>query len=192
MPTSCFMRPLALLALTVTTVLLASGCGSVQAYPGPARPSDRTATIFVNPPQATIGFQLTAVNGRPVSADVSASILPGANRLDLVVWPTSSSTFQESDPAFATHYQMIDQRFKRTMSITFDAEAGGRYGLAGRFDEGDSPDESSYSISVFDQNTNATLATADSGGLGAAAGDKVEAGLESEREQWSVEAGPGS
>ena len=192
MKTSSSPGLLVLLATALTTALISAGCGTVQAYPGPPRPKDKTAMLFVNPPQATIGFQLTAVNGRPVNADVSVSILPGSNRLDLVVWPTSSSTFQDSDPAFATHYQMIDQEYRRMMSITFDAAAAGSYGLSGQFNQGDSPSESSYAIEVFDQGTNSVVATANSGGLGRAAEDKVDAAVQSSGEQWSVEAGPGS
>ena len=182
----------ALAGLMLSAALLGTGCGSTQAYPGPTQPSYKTATIAVNPPQANIGFQLSAVNDRPINADVSASILPGSTKLTLTVWPTSSTTFQESDPAFATHYQMIDQRFKRMMTITFDAVAGGRYGLSGQFNQGATPAESNYSINVFDQETKAVLARVDSDELGRAAEDKVQAGIESQAEQWTVEEGPGS
>ena len=182
----------ALTCIAISVIMTSAGCGSTQAYPGPTLPSDRTATLDVNPPQANIGFQLNAVNDRPINADVSASILPGSNKLTLTVWPTSSVTFQESDPAFANHYQMIDQKFKRMMTITFDASAGKKYGLSGQFNQGADPSESNYSINVFDQDTKAVVARSNSDNLARSADQKVEAGIESQAEQWTVEQGPGS
>ena len=61
-----------------------NGCRAAQAYPGPERPEDQTATLEINPPQATIGFELTSVNGHPFEAEENASILPGKNTLCLL------------------------------------------------------------------------------------------------------------
>jgi hypothetical protein len=173
-------------------VLVASGCGPLQAYQGPTQPSNKTARLNINPPQASIGFQLTAVNDRPINAQVAVSILSGTTRLALEVWPTSSTTFSESDPAFAEHYQMIDRKYARMMTISFDAEAGTTYGLSGTFNQGATPSESSFAISVFEQDSKTVVANATSDGAGQSAQQKIDAARESAQEQWSVEAGPGS
>ncbi|MCH2145376.1 MAG: hypothetical protein MK082_09565 [Phycisphaerales bacterium] len=173
-------------------LVLAGGCGPLQAYEGPSLPSYETARLDINPPQADIGFQLTAVNDRPINAQVAVSIKSGSNKLALEVWPTTSTTFSESDPAFAEHYQMIDQKFGRMMTITFDARAGVTYGLNGTFTQGATPSESSYSIQVFEQDSKNVVARASSDGIPGAADEKVDALRDTEGQDWSVEAGPGS
>ncbi len=185
-------RSVYLLAACMTTLLMVSGCGRKQAYPGPALPSYKTATLDINPPQANIGFQLNAVNGRPFNAEVSVAILPGSTKLSLQVWPTSSNTFQESDPAFAEHYQQIDQKYARRVTITFDATVGRTYGLSGEFNQGATPGESSFSVNVFDTETKEVVARSSSSDIQQQADQKMNAYEESQKEEWSLEAGPGS
>ena len=191
--TALHIRSIQILAAFSSTVfLLISGCGPKQAYPGAALPSYKTAILEINPPQANIGFQLNAVNDRPFNAEVSASILPGSTKLTLQVWPTSSTTFQESDPAFAEHYQQIDQKYARMVTITFDARAGQTYGLSGEFNQGATPGESSFSINVFDTETKDVVARSSSSDFQQQADQKMKAYEENRKEEWSVEAGPGS
>lgn len=178
--------------LCLLGLLLVSGCGPMQAYPGPSLPSYETAILEINPPQANIGFQLVAVNDRPVNAGVSVAVLPGSNTLSLQVWPTSSITFQESDPAFAEHFQRIDQKYQRTMTIEFTAVAGRSYGLSGQFDQGPTPAASSFSINVFDVETREVLARSDTDNTATEADRDVEALKDTDREEWSVGAGPAS
>ena len=108
------------------------------------------------------------------------------------VWPTSSSTFSEADPAFAEHYQMIDRKFGRTMTISFEAKAGLTYGLDGTFTQGATPSGSSYSIEVYEQASGAVVARSSGDGPGRGADQAIDALRETEGAHWSVEAGPGS
>jgi hypothetical protein len=172
MPVLLFRPTWILAALGTTILLLSTGCGPLQAYPGPALPSYQTAILQINPPQANIGFQLSAVNDRPFNAEVSVAILPGSTKLTLQVWPTSSTTFQESDSAFAEHYQRIDQKYARMVTITFDARGGQTYGLSGE--------------------TKDVAARSTSSAIQKQADQKLEALKDSQKEKWSVEAGPGS
>jgi hypothetical protein len=148
--------------------------------------------VQINPPQANIGFQLSAVNDRPFNAEVSVAILPGSTKLTLQVWPTSSTTFQESDSAFAEHYQRIDQKYARMVTITFDARGGQTYGLSGEFNQGATPGESSFAIKVFNTETKDVAARSTSSAIQKQADQKLEALKDSQKEKWSVEAGPGS
>jgi hypothetical protein len=190
--TTLQFRPVQMLAACLATLFMVSGCGPLQAYPGTALPSYKTAILQINPPQANIGFQLNAVNDRPFSAEVSVAILPGSTKLTLQVWPTSSNTFQESDPAFAEHYQRIDQKYARMATISFNATAGRTYGLSGEFNQGTTPGESSFSINVFDTETKEVVARSSSSDIHQQADQKVKALEESRKEEWSLQAGPGS
>ena len=190
--TTLQIRYVQILAACVATLLMVSGCGPMQAYPGTALPSYKTAILDINPPQANIGFQLNAVNDRPFNAEVSVAILPGSTKLTLQVWPTSSTTFQESDPAFAEHYQRIDQKYARMVTISFDATAGRSYGLSGEFNQGATPGESGFSINVFDTETKEVVARSSSSNPQEQADQKAKAYQDGRKEEWSVEAGPGS
>lgn len=183
---------LLMLAASLCLTLLTPGCGPQQAYPGPTLPRYKVATLYINPPQSDVGFQLVAINGRPFSADVAVSILPVATKLTVKVWPTSSTTFQMSDPAFAEHYQQIDNKYGRLMQISFEPKAGVEYGLQGNFNQGASVAESNYAVSIFETNSKTIVARASSEDTAAQASEIVERAKERDREQWSVEAGPGS
>ena len=182
----------ALGAVPLLVVLLGSGCTPQQAYPGPKRPKDKVATLRINPPQAQIGFEVLAINSHPFQAEVAVSILPGKTTLMLNVWPTSASTFRMSDPAFAQHYQQVDKRYGRTMSITFQAHAAVEYGLNGSFNEGTGSGEPSYAINVFEIGPGTVVANSSSKDLEAEADAIVEHARERDREKWSLEEGPGS
>ena len=192
MPAPHLRSSLTFALLGTVMLMLTTGCGPLQAYPGPALPSYQTAILEINPPQANIGFQLNAVNDRPFNAEVSAAILPGKTKLTLQVWPTSSNTFRESDPAFAEHYQRIDQKYARMVTISFDARAGRTYGLSGEFNQGADQAESSFAINVFDTETKEVVARSSSSSTQQQADQKMKAYEESRNEEWSVEAGPGS
>lgn len=185
-----------MLATAASLVLVASalnGCRAGQAYPGPERPKNETATLEINPPQAIIGFELTAVNGFSFQAEENASILPGKNTLSLNVWPTAQTTMDESsDPAFATMYSMQDNQYSRTVSITFNATAGERYGLNGSFNMGASPSDASYSVEVFNLETMSVLANAASMDPAERSEDTIQGIKQNEANQWTVEEGPGS
>lgn len=179
-------------ALAATAAIL-GGCRAGKAYPGPERPVDQTATLEINPPQAQIGFELTSVNGFAFEAEENASILPGKNTLALNVWPTAQITMEESsDPAFATMYSMEDSKYSRTVSITFDAVAGQRYGLNGTFNMGGSPSDASYTVEVFNLETMSVLARGGSMDSAQRANDITEGIGENQGNQWTVEEGPGS
>ena len=97
-----------------------------------------------------------------------------------------------SDPAFAEHYQMIDEKFEHTMSITFNAEAGVTYGLNGSFTEESDEPGGSYAVNVFEIGPGTVVANASSENTAAEANASVEHLRERQREQWTVEEGPGS
>ena len=180
-------------ACTILVTLLLSGCGAKQAYPGARRPADQTAELRINPPQAQVGFQLLAVNDRPFNAEIDASILPGPTKLSFKVWPTSNTVFQMSGPEFAEHYQMIDEKFEQTMHITFNAEAGMTYGLNGSFDGDTGGSGGTYNVTVFEiGNDNKVIAQISSTSPAQAADETMNRLQETDQEQWSVEAGPGS
>ena len=181
--------------LTTCATLLAmlgTSCGPQQAYPGPKRPADEVAILRINPPQAQIGFQLVAVNDRPIQSEVVVSLLPGSNKLSLQAWPTSASTFRMSDPAFAEHYQMIDEKFQMNATVTFVAEAGVSYGLNGTFNEGSDAGSSSYGVTVFELDGGKVDARGSSANNADEAAAIVDHAREADAESWSVEAGPGS
>jgi hypothetical protein len=179
-------------ACTLFAGLLGSGCGPQQAYPGASLPKDKIATLRINPPQAQIGFQLLSIDDRPFHSEVAVTILPGKTKLTLNVWPTSATTFQMSDAAFSEHYQRINNKYGRTMSITFPAKAGLEYGLNGSFNEGTAASESSYAVNVFEIGSGTVVARSSSKDLEAEASAIVDHARESDRENWSLEAGPGS
>lgn len=181
-----------MLAASILIALVIPGCGPQQAYPGPTLPRYKVATLYINPPQSDIGFQLVAINGRPFSAGVAVSILPVATKLTLKVWPTSSTTFRMSDPAFAEHYQQIDDKYGRLMNISFEPKAGLEYGLQGNFNQGVSAAESNYAVSIFEKSSKNIVVRASSEDVAAEASAIVERAKERDREELSVEAGPGS
>ena len=178
--------------LLLSTLIATVGCHAPQAYPGPEMPADQTATLRINPPQANIGFELTSVNGHPFTAEENASILNGKNTLTLNVWPTSQTTMQMSDPAFATMYSMQDSDYSRTVTITFDAAAGATYGLNGNFNMGASPSDASYSAEVFNMKTMEVVGRSGSNDP-AQQSEQTMQGIEENRgNQWTVEEGAGS
>ena len=180
-------------AALATAAAILGGCRAGKAYPGPERPVDQTATLEINPPQAQIGFELTSVNGFSFQAEENASILPGKTTLTLNVWPTAQITMEESsDPAFATMYSMEDSKYSRTVSITFEAAAGQRYGLNGTFNMGASPADASYSVEVFNLETMSVLARGGSMDSAQRANDITEGIGENQGNRWTVEEGPGS
>ncbi|MEE2681002.1 MAG: hypothetical protein VX641_01385 [Planctomycetota bacterium] len=183
-----------LVAATSLTMIASAlcGCRAAQAYPGPERPESATATLEINPPQAEIGFEVTAVNGHPFRAEENASILPGRTTLDLNVWPTAQITMEESDPAFATMYSMQDSQYSRTVSVTFNAVAGERYGLNGTFNMGASPSDASYSVEVFNLKTMSVLARGGSMDTAQRSDEVIQGVRENRSNQWTVEEGPGS
>ena len=119
-------------------------------------------------------------------------MLNGKNTLTLNVWPTSQTTMQMSDPAFATMYSMQDSDYSRTVTITFDAAAGATYGLNGNFNMGASPSDASYSAEVFNMKTMEVVGRSGSNDP-AQQSEQTMQGIEENRgNQWTVEEGAGS
>ena len=179
------------LLLLMTSIGL-GGCHAPQAYPGPELPAGQTAVLEINPPQATIGFELTSVNQHPFQAEENASILPGKNTLTLNVWPTSQRTMAMSSPEFATMYSMQDNQYSRTITITFNATAGERYGLNGNFNMGSSPSDASYSAEVFNLKTMEVVGRSGSNDPAEQASTIIDGVRQNQRNQWTVEEGAGS
>ena len=74
----------------------------------------------------------------------------------------STPPVRGSGPAFAEHYQRIDQKYARMVTISFDATAGRSYGLSGEFNQGATPGESGFSINAFDTETKEVVARSSS------------------------------
>ena len=185
-------RNAALLLAATITMHANPGCKAPQAYPGAERPSNQIATLEINPPQATIGFQLQSVNGYKFVAEENAQILEGRNTLVLNVWPTAQLNMQLSDPAFRTLYAMQDSDYSRTVTVGFEAQPGARYGLNGNFNMGSSPADASYSVEVFDMGTMEVVGRSGSGDPEQSASQMMHQLEENRGNQWSIEEGPGS
>lgn len=176
----------------LTAIITAAGCHAPQAYPGPELPADQTATLRINPPQANIGFELTSVSGHPFTAEENASIRSGKNTLTLNVWPTSQTSMQMSDPAFATMYSMQDSDYSRSVTITFDAAAGATYGMNGNFNMGASPSDASYSAEVFNMKTMEVVGRSGSNDPDQQADQTIQGIEENQSNDWTVKEGAGS
>ena len=184
--------PTVSLVSLLVTAIATSGCKAPQAYPGAERPADQTAVLEINPPQATIGFELTAVNGYPFVAEENASILAGDTTLTLKVWPTSQENMELSDPAFATMYSMQDSDYSRKVKVRFNARPGATYGLNGTFNMGASPADASYAVEVFDIKSMSVVGRNGSPDPAVRSEQVIQQLRENQGEQWSVEEGPGS
>ena len=94
--------------LVLSAVLLAGGCATYRAYPGPKRPHDEVAVLTVPP-------TVTSVDGEPMLKDSVGTIelLPGRHAIEWeFIYPNS---------------------FRETQRLTFEAKAGERYRLGQRF-----------------------------------------------------------
>ena len=190
-PVPSSLQVAALMGLLATTIAT-SGCKAPQAYPGPERPADQTAVLEINPPQATVGFELTEVNGYPFLAEENASILAGDTILTLNVWPTTQENMELSDPAFATLYSMQDSDYSRKVKVRFKARPGATYGLNGTFNMGASPADASYAVEVFDIKSMSVVGRNGSPDPALRSEQVIQQLRENQGEQWSVEEGPGS
>ena len=184
------MQPLTLITSALLTTLI--GCAPTPAYRGPRLPADQTATVRINPAAANIGIEITAVNDFPFLAEVDASVKAGRNTLHLNVWPTTRSNMELGGPAFATMHSRQDTTYGRKVSITFDAEPAMTYGIIGDFDMGYSPETASYDVQIVVLGTHEVVARATTRDDAGTARDIADGIRETQGEDWSLKAGPGS
>ena len=181
-----------LLVLAGFTLLPTTGCTPPAAYRGPTLPSAQTATLRINPPTTNIGAELVAVNDFPFLAEEDASLKAGRNTLHLNVWPTTQSHMRMTEPAFATMYSMEDTEYARKVTITFEAQPSMTYGINGDFDMGSSPETASYEVRIFILGTREVVARTSSRNDAARADEVVEGLKDTQDEDWSLKAAPGS
>ena len=173
-----------------------SGCGPLQAYPGQACPATRPRSSQINPPQANIGFQLSArrttdrsmpkcrwrfSRARPSSPPGLADLgdhLPG-------IRPRLRGALPANRP-----------EVRRMVTITFDATAGLDLRAERLLQPGDGRIRANRAspINVFDTELQGTVvARSSSSGPRSRPTRRCEATLEKAiEEEWSLEVGPGS